>query len=172
MNCDDFLAARETGGPFARMRARRHAARCRRCTALQAKFAAVKDELANAPALPARARQLWVDAAIEPASQISPRRNWALFTGGLAAAACVALLVIKLAGHKPAGVTPPPQIVRVIPPVATESKVTVVDPAKDLAELSAAANQLDAELKQLRLEAERMDARRQVALTLEHYDKW
>ena len=36
MNCDDVLAALETGGPLQRRRARRHAAGCPRCAAVAA----------------------------------------------------------------------------------------------------------------------------------------
>jgi len=174
MNCDDFLTAQETGGYFARWRARRHAARCPRCAALRASFAAVKQEWASTEPLSPRARQLWKDAAEEPARRGSPSRNWIVIAGGLTAAACVVLLVFKLAGHKPGKVTPSPyEIAKVKPPPAvTESKVTVVNPADELNELSDAVNQLDADLKQLRLKAERMDASRQVAMTLERYDKW
>ncbi len=173
MNCDDFLTAQETGGYLARPAPAAMLLDARACAALRAKFAGVKLELASPEPLSARARRLWKDAASETARQAPPRRNWIFIAGGLAAAACVVLLVVKLAGHKPGDLTPsPPRDFVIQTPQVTESTITVVAPADELAELSEAANQLDVQLKQLRLEAQRMDARRQVAMTLERFEKW
>src|SRR4051794_12310045 len=49
MNCDDFLPALETGGPWRRRAARRHARRCPRCAAVAGRLAAVKAQWAQAP---------------------------------------------------------------------------------------------------------------------------
>lgn len=171
MNCDDFLIAQETGGFFGRFLARRHAAKCPRCAALQTTFAAVKQELARPEPLSPRAGHLWKHAAQEPTTRHSPFRNWITIGGGLAAAACVLLLVMKFTGHKP-DVSPSPRPEFVDSRHLTTPTVTTIDPAKELAQLSEATDRLDADLKKLRQDAQRMDARRQVAMTFEHFDKW
>jgi negative regulator of sigma E activity len=173
MNCDEFLSAMEIGGPLARWRARRHAARCGQCAALFAKFAAVKRELARAEPLSPRAIQLWEQAADEPVTQFAGRRTWVPLAGGLAAAACVVLLVVRFAGRQPGGATssppPPVQVVEVNQAVVTAPTIRVLAAAEELDRLSRAADRLDAELDKLRLDAQRIEARRQVAMTLERF---
>jgi hypothetical protein len=175
MNCDEFLAAQETGGALARWRARRHAAHCPRCAALAAKFAAAKELLAGPEPLSPRARWLWKQAAEEPAGRPAVSLNRSFFAFLLAAAACVALLVIlpKLTGHQPGGpIKSPTPIVEVPKPPAERPTVVVIDPKQELAQLSEAVDRLDEEIKQLRLDAQRADARRQVAMAFDRYDKW
>ncbi|HWE95038.1 MAG TPA: hypothetical protein VG269_13815 [Tepidisphaeraceae bacterium] len=173
MNCDDFLTASEAGGFFDRRRARRHAANCPRCAALLATFAAVKREMASPPPLTARERHLWKHAAEQAAARPSPLRQWVAIVGGLAAVACVTLLVVKIAIHKQGDIPSPiPIAVKHDSRTLSEPTVTEIDPAKDLAQLSQATDRLDAELVKLRQDAQRRDARRQVAMAFEHFDKW
>lgn len=173
MNCDDFLVAQETGGFLARRRARRHAARCPRCAALAAKFATAKQALATPEPLSPRARSLWKGAAEEPAARTPLFKKRAVLAGGLAATACVALLVFKLAGPKPGGTpTPEPHIATDTTRTLSKTVVEVIDPKQELDRLTMAVDRLDADMKKLRLDAERMEARGQVAMAFERFEKW
>jgi hypothetical protein len=177
MNCDDFLTASETGSFFDRRRARRHAASCPRCAALLATFAAVKQEMASPPPLSARERHLWKHAMEGAEPRISLLPWWLGIVGGLATLACVVLLVAKMTIVKPRDIGSPNPPIAIVPPapappILSTPTVTEIDPAKELAQLSQATDRLDADLKKLRQDALRRDARRQVATTFERFDKW
>ncbi len=192
MNCDDFLPALETGGPVRRRRARRHAATCPRCAAVAARFAEVKRRWAAAAAEPAteRDRRVWEQAAepmtgrheddiASPFVLPLPRRRgvpWPL-AAGLAAAACVLIVVGVIVRHHPDDVvikpplpTPPPVPAQPIV-VAGPVRVTPVDAAGVLAGLSGDVDQLEQQVRDLRRQAERAAAREQVAMVLARFER-
>ncbi|MDB5288762.1 MAG: hypothetical protein JWL69_3 [Phycisphaerales bacterium] len=111
----------------------------------------------------------------EPRTSLLPR--WLGIVGGLATLACVVLLVAKMTIVKPRDIGSPNPPIAIVPPapappILSTPTVTEIDPAKELAQLSQATDRLDADLKKLRQDALRRDARRQVAMTFEHFDKW
>ncbi|MGE5194453.1 MAG: hypothetical protein ACM3U2_18340 [Deltaproteobacteria bacterium] len=160
MNCEDFLPDLETGGPWRRMRARRHAARCPRCAAVYSAFRAAKSRLATPDLLSPRVRELWIRAAEGVVLRPEHRRRWVPAVACLATVACFFIAFVG-----PALWVKPPTIV---------SPVTVVqlDPADDFSQLADAASQLDAQLKSLRTTAQRLEARREVMIALNQYEKW
>jgi len=166
MNCDDFLPALETGGCLRRMRARRHAARCPHCAAVYAAFTAMKQQLAAPEPLSGRARQLWEQAAGASTVQPSGRRRWVPLAAGLAAAACLLLLVVEWA------VRPEPAGTRFVPQPLAKTVIEEIDPAGELSRLAAAAERLDKQLTRLQEQAARCDAQREVALTLDRFGRW
>ena len=98
MKCDDFLSALETGGSYRRWQARRHAARCPQCAAVQKAFDEAMGHWAAAEPLAPRARQAWTHAAEEiilrPGRRKVPRRVAAGF--GVAACALLFFLVMMV----------------------------------------------------------------------------
>ena len=176
MNCDDFLPALETGGLVRGMLARRHAARCPRCAAVGAAFRAAKQQLAAPEPLSPRARQLWEQAAGEPTLPSSGRRRWiAAAAAGLAVAASIgALLLIAdwSARKRSVAPQPVPRVARLIPEPRTTTTVEEIDPGKELARLAAAVERLERDLETLRHQAERLDARQQIAVTLDRFSRW
>jgi hypothetical protein len=173
MKCDDFLPALETGGFARRMRARRHAAGCPQCAAARAAFARAKRQLATAEPLSPRVRQLWAAAAPGVTLRHSRRKVWIPVTAGLALAACVLLLVVEWAVWKER-ITPQPEreVARSLPQPTNREVVEEVDWADGLSRLAASVDQLDVQLQKLRREAERLEARQQVALTLDRFARW
>jgi hypothetical protein len=172
MKCDRFLAALETGGLVERMQARRHAARCPRCAAARAALAAVKQQLGTCEPLSPRARQLWRPAAGEKAARPSRRRIWMPLAAGLATAAGVQLFIVATGVRKePLPAPPPATVVHSDAPLATEV-VGEVDSGGELVRLAAEVERLDADLQRLRHQAERLEARQQVAMTLDEFGRW
>jgi len=179
MNCDDFLPSMETGGLVRRMRARRHAARCRRCAAVYAAFVSATQQWASPEPLSPCARHLWEQAAGELAVGPFRWRRWMPLAAGLAAA-CVVLLAVAMVLRKgfiappPREVAPRPSEVPAapIPQRLAGDVIEQLDPAEELSRLAAAARQLDAQLQRLRHEAERIDAQRQLAVTLDRFGRW
>jgi hypothetical protein len=189
MKCDDFLPALETGGPLRRRRARRHAARCPRCAAVAAQLAAVKRPWADVPPLAAGERLLWERAAMDDAGAgniplpAQPRRL--VIPNGRqwwAAAACV-LLAVSIAvtlvvRHKAVQVAdrpphvPSPTTTRAEPSRLGPVRVELVDAARELDQLAAAVGRLDVQMQELRRQAERAEARSQVASALDQFGHW
>jgi hypothetical protein len=176
MNCDDFLPELETGGLVRRMLARCHAARCPRCAAVRAAFTATKQQLALPEPLSPRARRLWERAAGEAALRTPGGRRWiaAAATGlGVAASIGVLLLIVDLAARNRADAPqPPPAVTRPMPEPRNTTTIEEIDPAEELARLAAAVERLDKDLQTLRHEAERLDARQQIAVTLDRFSRW
>ena len=181
MNCDDFLPAIETGGVIARLKARRHAARCQRCAALYARLTEVKRQWSNAAPLSPRERQLWKSAAAVQDASASSGRNWIVWGGGLAAAGvCVAAFFVVRWMHPgiagPHGSQPPPVVAKVeLPapqPVRSDVTVTELVPAREFETLADDVDRLDADLARLRRDAQRLEARQQLAMTLERFGTW
>jgi hypothetical protein len=189
MNCDEFLPALETGGPLRRRLARRHAAGCPRCAAAAARFEALKGQWADAPPLSAGERQLWARAATGAAREAVvpqrpiPRRvlSWRLWgpVSGLAAA-CVVIAVVLVArptrDDTLGGRFPPPPMAtqpttRETSPRPAAVRVVPVASSAALADLSGAVDRLDAEMQELRRTAERAEARRQVAMALDRFER-
>jgi hypothetical protein len=173
MNCDNFLPFLETGGPLRRLQARRHAARCPRCGLIYSKFSAVKQQLAAPDELTTHVRQLWHRAAHDSAVQPAWRHPWAPVVVALATAACVMVAVIRL------GIRDGNQRNDRVKDIAFSSSrvlspttVVELDPTAEIVELAAAADQLYAELRTLRDLVERLDAEREVAMTLTRYGQW
>ena len=172
MNCDDFLPAIETGGLLARLRARRHAAECARCSKVYAEFTTLKRQWSNAapPPLAPRQRQMWKNAATVESGSAPSRLGWITFAGGLAAVGvCVVIFIVVRPARELVKVEPPP-----LPSRTIVSDVTVTDlvPAREFDALSDAVDQLDADLVKLRRDAQRLEARQELAMTLERFGTW
>ena len=172
MKCDHFLAALETGGFVERMQARRHAARCPRCAAVRAALAAAKQQLRTCEPLSPHARQLWRQAAGEAAVRPSRHRTWIPLAAGLATAVGVLLFIVATAGRKEPLPTPPPAGLAHSDTSPVREVVDDVDSASELARLAATVERLDADLQRLRHQAERLEARQQVAMTLDEFGRW
>ena len=173
MNCDDFLAALETGGLLRRIQARRHAARCPSCATVQAAFVSAKDRLAKPEPLSPQARAAWERATFEDMRRPMPRRRWVPVAASLATAACLTIVFlstpvregpIKEAVEK-SGEHP---VARSVDDLTT----ALTDPVEELSQLATAAERLDAELASLRDQVERKNIQREVAVVLESYGRW
>ena len=109
---------------------------------------------------------------------------------GLAVAAGVLLFIVAMAGRKeplpaareplpvatagrgePLPALPPAGVAQAVVSPLTEI-VVEVDSASELARLAATVEQLDAHLQRLRHQAERLEARQQLALTLDQFGRW
>jgi hypothetical protein len=188
VKCDDFLPAMGTGGPVRRWRARRHAERCPRCAAVLSRWLATKSSLSMEvhapPPLSDWERTLWMraaDAGEEPAQPRSRRLpiSWPRAAGLAVVAACLFVIVLVVVRPKPPEVvkTPPesepreatrPELSRVVSSV----NVQVIARNDELLELSAAVERLQAELQSVHRRAERAQAQRQVAMTLDRFGRW
>jgi hypothetical protein len=166
MKCDDMLIFLETGNLRQRMQARRHAAQCPGCAADLAAWADVRMKLAAPDPLSPRERQLWARAA----SDIAPARSWHWVALPIGAALAVAACIVLLISHLPAPRSP--RIAIPQPKVASSITIRVIDPAIELSRLDADARQLDTRIEQLRQRAQRIEARREVALTVERFSRW
>jgi hypothetical protein len=173
MNCDNFLPALETGGFVRRIQARRHAARCPRCAAVRAAFAAAKRQLAAVEPLSPRARQLWERAGGYVTMQPSRHRLWMPAVAWLGAAACVLLLIMEVVIRRDSIVPQPkPDVTHSNARPLDREVVEEIDPMEGLSRLAAAVNRLDAELQRLQHKSELLNARQQVALTLDRFGHW
>jgi hypothetical protein len=135
------------------------------------KFIAIKEQLAHPDARSLRSRELWRRAASDTLVQPGWRHPWVPAVVALATAACVLIAVLRPVvrdGDPRLGVIVDSSVVRVVGPTT----VVEVDPTGELSELAAAARRLDDELKALRDLAERLEAEREVAMTLTRYGKW
>ncbi len=172
MNCDRFLAALETGGFVERMQARCHASRCPRCAAVRAALAVAKQQLITCEPLSPHAEQLWRQAVGEAAVRSSSQRTWIPLAAGVAVAAGVLLFLVATAVRKEPLPTPPPAGVARSDSLPAREVVDEVDSAGELARLAVTVERLDADLQRLRHQAERLDARQQVATTLDQFGHW
>jgi len=111
MNCDDFLRSIGTGNLWRRSLARLHAARCRRCAALQAGLRKLENELTRTTPLTGAQRRLW-QQAMEAEADERPRAPVRLrLAAVVSAAALVALSVIAWQWiRNPGGVQPVAQM--------------------------------------------------------------
>jgi hypothetical protein len=177
MKCDDFLPALETGGFWRRWQARRHATRCSRCAALRTTFDQAIGTWATAEPLAPRARQAWMQAAVESIHRPTRTRILRRAAAGFAVAACLVLALLIAVTRK--DVAPPrPEIqiaeenagqpgeTRELGPITVEP----IDPTQGLSRLAADVERLDAELQTLRRKAERLDCQQQIAATLEGFE--
>ena len=119
------------------------------------------------PPLTPRQRQLWTQAARETGDD-SPRFGLTFRLIAALGFAVVSLVVIVLF-LRPS--TPSRQFVRPNPEVPRDV-VVEINPADELSRLAASAAQLDVTIHQLRIRAERVEARSQVALALDRYGRW
>jgi hypothetical protein len=173
MNCQDFLPELETGGPWRRIRARRHAARCPRCAAVYSAFRAAKHRLAAAEPLPPHARELWNRATRGIVVLTEHRYRWTPAVACLATAACLLLVFVGpalwLKHVERVNVTiDAPREKTIVSPTS----VIELDPSVEFTQLADAAVQLDAELQSLRMTAQRLEARREVMIALIQYGEW
>jgi hypothetical protein len=132
-----------------------------------AAFVEMKRQMADVEPLSAAQRRLWTrvsGTAASASSRWRARRVWVPVASGLAAA-CVALVIWRVVGWRPAGEGAQPK-----GPEAT--MVEVIDPAKQLESLVAAVDELDRQAEQLKERARRGAARREVAMAVERYRKW
>jgi len=167
MNCDDFLPALETGDPEQQQEARRHAASCSHCEAAYVTLQKIKATLALYEPLSDSARAVWANASRAPVTQLTPRVKWApALAGMLTSAACAVVFILVISRRD---VKPVPQI------VGQSAGPTIViehDPTAELAQLAEAVEALDGKLVALAERAERLDIKREIALTLSRYDHW
>jgi hypothetical protein len=171
MTCDDFLPALETGGYFRRAAAKRHAAACPACARSLAAWEALKRELAAAPALTPRERDLWTAAAGTAAGRPRVRRLRRAVDFAIAASLLGLATYLFLHSRKPDGNTEAPPRASSTPVVI----VTAVSPASVAIELSPLEQRLarlEAELATLSQRAELADLRRQAATLLDEYRQW
>jgi hypothetical protein len=168
MKCEDLLPSLETGGPLRRMRARRHAARCPRCSPVCAAFGQVKRGLASPQPLSPRALRAWRQACGESSAPLparAGRRMWIPLAGGLAAAGLVWIVIGRFA-------RPEAKDTRPVPPAAGDAVVEVIDPATELARLAKAVDELDEQVQQLKEQAARRAAQHAVALAIDRFGRW
>jgi hypothetical protein len=165
MKCDEFLIAMETGGFYRRMRARRHAASCPACGRILESFSVAKEGLVTHDPLSAHLRKLWERAAVETASPRWAIPWWAKLAGGLVATAVVVLVIKVGVIKKPATSS--------VPQMAAEGQLTIVvlDSPEELDRMTRAVDQLAGELKDIAALADRVDAKHQVAMTLDTFNK-
>jgi hypothetical protein len=172
MKCDEFLSALETGGLVQRLKARCHAARCRRCASQRAKFADAMQRWALPEPLSPHAERLWRQAAGEPAAPPARGNVWKLVTAGAVSGIC--LIVICLLGifqyTKKSSVSTPQRTVarnesRHVGPITVEQ----INPAEGLAYLSNDVERLNVELKELRQRIEKKQVQSQITTTLERF---
>jgi hypothetical protein len=185
MRCEDFLPWSETGNRMQRMRARRHARSCPGCAAALEMLGQLKQELAEAPPVPQRLRQKWLDAAASQTStvQIAPhesrnaRRVWLAMA--LAASLLLALIPLsKWRASNEAVVAVPP--VRPVTPMqrpketSTVSEIVVssLDGQAELDQLNAEVGRLQDDLEQLIERSEQLAARQQLSQLLASHQKW
>jgi hypothetical protein len=172
MKCDDFLPALETGGLVQRLKARCHAARCRRCASQRAAFADAMQRWAVAEPLSPRAESLWRQAAGAAAARPGRGNAWKLATAGAIAAACLAvacLLAVSWHIHN-SPIAGPQRIaagneIRRLGPVTVEE----IDPSEGSAYLADEVRRLQVELKSLQQAIEKKSAQRQIAAALKRF---
>jgi hypothetical protein len=153
--CDEIVAALTTGGPIHRWRARRHAARCPRCAAMQDALAQVAEALAEAPALTAAERALWSAAAEREQSE---KPAWVIplrpALAGALAAGILGVVCVWWAVHTPQKAPSQPNVAVVERPPTQETT--------DVKSLRGEAVALAQELDQLSRRADLLDARKDV----------
>jgi hypothetical protein len=173
MKCDDFLPDLETGGFWRRRQARRHAALCPRCAKVFATWLAVKQTLARPELLSPRDREIWLRAAREPLVEPVRRVRLAPVVACLATAACLLIVFVGpgIWGKRDHSETVVPGG-SVDVTIVSATMVITLDPVDELTQLAEAADQLDQELRSLRLTAQRLEAQREVLVALNQYGKW
>ncbi|QEH32462.1 hypothetical protein OJF2_09330 [Aquisphaera giovannonii] len=162
MRCDQVAASLAAGGPFARVRARRHLAGCPSCARDAARLGELTRGLAGVPPLTAAQRALWASAAMGPAPTAGDGR--ARRRASLAAAAAILAAIGLAAWHRlsrPGDGPREPVVARVpttpdVPPAAAEPS----DRERLAREWLARLDRLDRELETLRREADLLDVRR------------
>lgn len=163
MKCNDVLQAYAAGGVLARFRAQRHAVRCEACAAELVQFERAREELSRAPEMTETYRAVWMQAAIQRASDSGP--------------AVVPLRAAKQLRWSPAGVA-----LLTLATGAVIFSFYARQPATDVAliehenespaqagqrvefprlkQMNQSLDELSRELKQLERQAELLDARR------------
>jgi len=174
MNCDTFLADLEMGNFLEPRRARGHARTCPQCAAALAAMNAAREEMAAAPPLTPELRRLWAEAAetnlVRPLEQ---RRRFSLLIV-IAANACLFLLYLGFELQNPRVAPMERQVAERTnaQEIDNAARVVVIDPARELAELSEAVDELEGELKEIARLAERREAERQFAVLLKRVEVW
>lgn len=157
MRCEEVMAALAAGRVIRRWRARRHAARCPRCTAARDELRQIARTLADDPPLTAAQRRIWVVAAGEEIAA-GPSRAWWLRP---ALAGALAAVVLGAIGGwwtlRPVDLRQGPPIVADVKPSAVEAE-TVHDVEGLRGDVLALARELD----DLRRRADLLDARKEV----------
>ena len=91
----------------------------------------------------------------------------------LGAAACVLLLIMEVVIRRDSIVPQPkPDVTHSNARPLDREVVEEIDPMEGLSRLAAAVNRLDAELQRLQHKSELLNARQQVALTLDRFGHW
>jgi hypothetical protein len=157
MKCDDLLTTYETGGAWARFRARRHATHCEACAAELVQFERVREELSRPVELNQSHRAVWLHAIrhTTPVRQPSgaPLR-WSLVTA--AALAVVAGLVFSSFDTRPPATEVAVKKVEELAP----AQATQNPDLPELKQLEQSLDELSQELEQLDRQAQLLDARR------------
>ena len=186
MRCEDFLSSLETGGFVKRLLARRHAARCRRCTEAAAAIERLTQELAKSEPLTRELRQCWVQAAsgVQQAANGPQRdarklrdqpfvmRQWPKLAVAAAAAAAVVLAIVLWPKSGDERSTEPPNWSPGPEASVSAIRTVQVEPADALARLDAEIANAEAEIAALIDRVERMQASRQAGELLAAYGRW
>jgi hypothetical protein len=174
MRCDEFLLAIETGGFLTRIRARRHAAGCRRCAAEYAVFSAAMREWAAVEPLSAEAKKRWLAVAVEPERPPLRRDARKTLMAGAVAGACLivicAIWAFRRVDESPArsaAQNDARRETRHLSPITIER----IGPAKGQAILSSEIGRLDDELKELRRKIEEKRVQNQIVAALARFDE-
>jgi hypothetical protein len=168
MNCDDFPFALESGDPALALEAQRHAAVCPNCAATYAVLLEVKAALAAHEPVSAQARSTWESAARHSSTEPVRRPSWLspVTRWFASAAACfvVLILVISRQGKEAAPVAidlrPGPTVIRDL------------DSQAEFVELASALDTLDNQLVALLERADRLEVGREIASTLNQFNRW
>jgi len=155
--CEQVVAALATGGAIRRWRARRHAARCPRCTAARDELRRVAEALAEVPRLTAAQRWLWAAAA---GDEITVGPTPALWFRPALAGSLAALVVVAVGAwwaFRPVDLRQGPPAIADVDPSAVRQETL-----RDVEGLRGEVVALAQELEDLRRRADLLDARKEV----------
>ena len=172
MKCDEFLSALETGGLVQRLKARCHAARCRRCASQRSAFADAMQRWAVPEPLSPHAERLWRQAAGEAAARPVCGNVRKLATAGAVAAACLAVVcLLAVSWHIHNRPTTESQQIAAGNESRCFSPITIedIDPSEGHAYLADEVRRLDVELKSLQQVIEKKSVQNQIAATLQRF---
>jgi hypothetical protein len=178
MNCHDVLPWLETGGRLQRLRAARHLRGCPKCQAAEQALSELKTELAAAPPLSAELRQRWLDAADSPVDIVraAPRRRrrvvW--LSAAIAAILLIAVGIAVRAIHpwNQGEDVNHPEIASIDRRHVGEIIITEIDPETEFARIDEHLAQLQGDIADLSLDAQRLMAEQQIARLLADHRNW
>ena len=179
MNCHDVLSWLEMGGRLQRLRAARHLRNCPQCQAAEQALSEWKSELAAAPPLSAELRQRWLDAAESSVDIVraAPRSRHRIVWLS-AAVAAILLVAVGIAveafrsGEHGDRANPPGIAINGPERHVGEIIITEVDPATEFARIDEHLAQLQGDVADLSIDAQRLMAEQQIARLLADHRNW